>query len=93
MNKRIYLITVRWKNNNISKHGVLETQLSSIGNWLRFSAWSWLVKAELYITAGNVYNALNKEQADIEQVMVLEIVKQSKQGWTHTWIWEWIDKD
>jgi hypothetical protein len=67
MNKRIYLVTVRWINNNVSKHEILESQLATIGNWLRFSSWAWMVKTEIHVTADMVYNSITLPANNIEK--------------------------
>lgn len=93
MNKRIYLIAVRWKNNDVTKFEAMEKRLETIGTWLRFHAWTWLIKTEYYVTADMVYNTLNLEQDNIENVLITEINRNSKQGWAHKWIWDWINSN
>jgi hypothetical protein len=91
MANKLYIIAVRWRSNEDIE--TLQNQISTMGNWLRFSNHLWMLKTAEYIDSKRIYQAIDRDEAGIDQVLILEMNRNSRWGWSLQWIWQWIDSD
>ena len=67
----------------------LEPVFSQVGDWIRYSALSWIVWTDK--SPDQVLSILRLYVTPNDQVLVLAIDPTSKQGWMPQWVWTWFD--
>ena len=86
---RLYHVSLRFEviptSEDIPK---LEAQFSEIGDWMRFSALSWLVSSRLNPT--QIRDKLRLTLKPADHLLVLEVNTTGADGWALPWVWEWI---
>jgi hypothetical protein len=50
-----------------------------------------LLKSSL--SSEQIDDRINREGLGIDEIMIIELLPDTKYGWAEQWIWEWIDKD
>ena len=87
---KMYLVTVRWIKTTISEANIasIERQLGSQGEWLRFSAFSWLYWTNS--PADQISLAVRTVLHADDSVMVIRVVPSEFAGWAPEWVWKWL---
>lgn len=87
MARKTHIIVVRWA----SAPKADDLQKTLPGTWLRFNSGVWLLKSSL--SSEQIDDRINREGLGIDEIMIIELLPDTKYGWAEQWIWEWIDKD
>jgi hypothetical protein len=75
-------------------HGVpkildLEPVITTVGDWIRYSALSWIVWTDKPV--GEIYFTLRRYLDAQDQVLVVKLDMLDSFGTLSPWIWEWIN--
>ena len=86
---RVYQICIRWDTLPNGEEGLktIEACLNVAGDWMRFSAWNYLVASKYNPT--QIRDMLKPALVN-DHFLVLEINGIGADGWAAPWIWEWI---
>ena len=85
---KLYLVGFTWIKSPIKTEG-LEPVFSGLGDWLRFSAHSWLVFTEH--PAQVIYEQLRTHMHTEDSVLIVEVNPGNHFGWEPKWIWDWLN--
>jgi hypothetical protein len=67
----------------------LELPMTSVGDWVRYSAMSWLVWTDK--TPMDVFSILRPNLDAGDQILIVKIDLRDSFGSVSPWIWEWIN--
>ena len=66
----------------------MDVIFSGIGDWLRFTSWTWCVSSQF--TPTQIREKLRLVMNPSDHFLILEITAKDADGWAAPWIWEWI---
>jgi hypothetical protein len=96
MNNKTFVILLRWVSPLNAKLDTIQAQFGGVigaSAWLRFSHDAYLLKTNPFVTAPQIHTAIDLKQAELEQILIFEVDKNSRYGWCPEWVWEWIAKE
>ena len=87
---KLYQITIRWAEvpTGDAKAQLIETKLGPLGNWLRFSSWTWLLSSDY--NSIQIREAIRTVVMPTDYFLVLEVARTQADGWALPWVWDWI---
>lgn len=86
---RIFSVNFRFKEiPTIYAGPAYEDKFSEIGDWLRFTTFSWYVSTNLNPT--QIRDKLRLVMGPEDHVVVLEVNTQGADGWAVPAIWDWL---
>jgi hypothetical protein len=86
---KLFIIMIRWKGE--PKPTETGDALLRIGSWLRYTNDVWLIRTNF--RSDQIPRRINRNILGIEEVIIFELNRSSRAGWSEKWIWEWIDAE
>lgn len=62
--------------------------MSVVGDWMRFSAWTWIVASQYNPT--QIRDTLRVAMKPNDHFLILEVNVTGTDGIAQPWIWEWL---
>ena len=85
----IYLITYDL-NTEGKDYNALYDKIKSLGEWFHPLESVWFLKPSLIPDVNNITEQLRTTMDNNDHIFVVEITKQSRQGWLPKTAWEWL---
>jgi hypothetical protein len=88
--KKLYAVLIRWVASPASSENFdkVDKALGSIGVWLRFSGYGWLVETEK--SALEIFHVLANILRKDDSEIVIRVDPEDYAGWAFKWVDEWI---
>jgi hypothetical protein len=88
---KMYILCVRWKTEwEASKVTEFGNVVKTFAGWLRFNVHTWLLKTDLDQIA--IRNKIDRTQLGIDELLILEVLPKTRNGYAERWVWDWLDK-
>ena len=68
---------------------VIDSKLTTLGNWIRFSTHQWFIWTER--SKANLYDEIAASIVNGDQFIVVSVAPHFAQGRAPQWIWEWLN--
>ena len=68
----------------------VKAQFDEVGDWLKFTPYSWLVLTEYNPT--QIRDILRRGLEPNDHLLVIEATLTGADGWALPWVWDWIRK-
>lgn len=71
-------------------YSALYEAIKGLGSWHHPLESTWAVKPSLYNNSQDIYNVLRPIIDDTDDIFIVDITNQDRQGWMPKTFWEWL---
>jgi hypothetical protein len=87
---KMYLVVIRWVDTPLILENVtkVDSLLTPLGDWIRFSGTSWLLRTER--SSREIFNALSTFLKKGDSELIIRVDPDDYNGWAAKWVDDWI---